>query len=378
MKLRHALRDLLGALALSGALAMSAQAQPLPTGALQAALAAAVASPDTRFQAAVLAVHRPGEPIWSGAAGTAELASGTPLTPDARFRAGSIAKPFVATVTLQLVEEGALALDAPITTLLPPEVTDRFPQASRVSVRMLLQHTGGIPEWIDGTVIDRIGRDPGRIWNVDEFLDLAAAKTPPFEPGHGWAYANTDYNLLGLIIERATGTSWREQVRQRIVEPLGLASTSLPEPGATAIVAPVMHGYGMVDGQLVDLTASDPSMAGAAGGSALVTTTTDLITFLDALRTAELFQDASTLTAMTTFVDARNPGGQTGYGLGLERYVFPGGFEAIGHSGSSPGYFAFVGYLPDLDVTIALAVDAMLDPTPVLVAAITALTPQDR
>ena len=350
-------------------------AQPVPAEELQAALEDVVASPDTVFQGAVLAVKIRDQPLWAGAAGVADLDTRAPLTPDARFRVGSIAKPFLATIVLQLVEEGAFSLDDPMTAVLPASITDRFDAADRTTVRMLLNHTSGIPEWIDDQVHAFIAANPTKVWDTTEFLDLAAAKPRPFEPGAGWAYSNTDYNLLGLVVERATGHPWREEVTSRIVEPLHLTHTSLPEPGTLTIDEPYMHGYGVVDGVVVDQSRVDPSMAGAAGGSALISNTTDLTTFMTALLSGQLFREAATLSAMTTFVDVAGENGQTGYGLGLERYVLPGGVEAIGHSGGTAGYLSFIGRLPAHDVTLAVSVDAQVDPTPVIMAALRQLIP---
>lgn len=363
------------ALLLVGPLAGVASAQALPAAELQTALEEVVASPDTVFQGAVLAVKVAGQPLWVGAAGVADLATGEPLAPEARFRVGSIAKPFVAAVVLQLVEEGTLALDDPMTAVLPGSVTGRFDAAGRTTVRMLMNHTSGIPEWIDAEVHASIAADPTKVWDVSEFLDLAAAKPRPFEPGAGWAYSNTDYNLLGLIVEQATGRTWRDEVATRVLEPLSLGHTTLPLPGDVTMPEPYMHGYGLVDGAIVDLSRVDPSMAGAAGGSALITNTADLTTFIDALLAGALFRDGGTLDAMTTFVDVIGENGQTGYGLGLERYVLPGGILAIGHSGGTAGYLSFVGVFPHLQVTMALSVDAQVDPTPVILAALRVLTP---
>lgn len=357
------------------AAAQRAGAPSLPGEAVQAALDDVVASPDTLFQGAVLALKVPGQPLWTGAAGVADLESGAPLTPDARFRVGSIAKPFVATVVLQLVEEGAFSLDDPMTEVLPASVTDRFDASDRTTVHMLLNHTSGIPEWLDDQTHAFIGANPEKVWDVNEFLDLAAANPPPFAPGTGWAYSNTDYNLLGMVIEHATGHSWRDEVTARILVPLNLSDTSLPEPGNASIDGAYMHGYGMVNGAIVDFSHVDPSMAGAAGGGALVTTTADLARFMEALLSGSLFRNAATLDAMTTYVDAVYEGGQTGYGLGLQRYAFPGGVQAFGHAGGTAGYFSFVGYLPDLDLILALSVDVQTDPTPILAAVLGVLAP---
>jgi D-alanyl-D-alanine carboxypeptidase len=350
-------------------------AQSVPAQELQTALDTVVASTDTVFQGAVLAVGYAGQPLWTGAAGVADLETRTPLTPDAHFRVGSIAKPFVATVVLQLVEEGAFSLDDPMTAVLPATVSGRFDAADRTTVRMLLNHTSGIPEWIDDQVHASIAANPTKIWDVTEFLDLAAAKPRPFEPGTGWAYSNTDYNLLGLVIEQATGHPWRDEVTARILEPLHLTRTSLPQPGDIAMPEPYMHGYGVVDGDIVDQSHVDPSMAGAAGGSALITNTSDLTAFLDALLAGALFRDPATLDAMTTFVSTSGDQGQTGYGLGLERYILPGGIEVIGHSGGTAGYLSFVGTFPGLGLIMALSVDAQVDPTPVIMAALQQLVP---
>jgi D-alanyl-D-alanine carboxypeptidase len=360
---------------LASATAPVARAQPLPGADLQAALESVVDSPDTMFQGAVLAVRQPDGSTWAGAAGVADLESLAPLSPDARFRAGSIAKTFVATVVLQLVEEGAFGLDDPLSALLPASVVDAFEGSEDVTLRMLLNHTSGIPEWDDEEVDAFIAANPGKVWEASEFLDLAAAKPRLFAPGAGWAYSNTNYNLLGLIIERATGRSWREEVTARVLEPLALAHTYLPDPGDVSINGDYMHGYGVMDGNVVDLSHVDPSMAGAAGGGALVTTASDLTIFLDALLSGSLFRDPATLDAMTEFVDVVGESGQIGYGLGLERRLLPDGTEGIGNAGGTAGYLAFVGYFPDLDLTLAVAVDATVDPTPVIAAALGVLTP---
>jgi D-alanyl-D-alanine carboxypeptidase len=348
--------------------------RPPAAEALQAALEAVVESPATPFRGAVLAVGRPGEPTWTGAAGVADLESLEALTPDARFRAGSIAKPFAATVALQLVEEGAFGLEDPVRGLLDAEVADRLGLDERITLRMLLNHTSGIPDWIDEEVIGTIAADIRRVWDVHEFLDLAAAKPRTFQPGTAWSYSNTNYNLIELIIEHATGRDWRAEVTSRVLGPLGMVDTVLPDPGDVGIAGAFMHGYGLVDGALIDLSHVDPSMAGAAGGGALVTTAADLTTFLDALLTGGLFRDPATLAAMTEFVDAPYAGGQVGYGLGLQQFILPDGSEAIGHGGSTAGYFAFVLRFTDLDLTMGLAVDADVDPSPIIFTALRVLT----
>ena len=339
-------------------------------GRLQAVLEAAVEKPETSFPGAILYVSSPDLGTWIGTSGLGEVDTKTPMRPDDKFRAGSIAKTFVSVVTLQLVEEGRFSLDDPLPAVLPESITSKFPNSDEITVRMLLDHSSGIPEWLSPAVIGEIAANPTKVWDVSEFLDLAAEQPPLFAPGAGYHYSNTDYNLLGLIIERATGRSWRDEVTDRVIRPLHLQNTLLPEPGDVSIPGNHAHGYAAVSGAVVDITAVDPSMAGAAGGDALVTTVSDLARFLDAVLSGELFRKAGTLDNMLAFIDAPDQGGQVGYGLGMQKYGFPDGTELIGHLGMTAGYTAFVGRLPAQGVTIAAAMNWQEDPTPVLLPAI--------
>lgn len=346
-------------------------------GQLQTALDAAVGSPETNFPGAVLYVSSPELGTWTGAAGLGSIETATVMRPDDKFRAGSIMKTFISVVTLQLVEEGQFSLNNPLPALLSERVTAKFPNNEKITVRMLLNHTSGIAEWLTEAAYAEIAANPAKVWEVDEYLDFAAAQEPYFAPGEGWTYSNTDYNLLGLIIEHATGRSWRKEVRERIIEPLHLDNTLLPEPGDLSIPGNHARGYHEINGKLVDFTGVDPSMAGAAGGSALVTTTADLARFLDAVLAGELFQNAGTLDEMLAFVPAPSQGGQVGYGLGMQKLVLPGEIEVLGHGGGTAGFRSFVGYLPAQDITIVVAMTNMeSDPSQVLFPALQILIPE--
>jgi D-alanyl-D-alanine carboxypeptidase len=325
---------------------------------LQHILDSAVDSPESVFPGTALYVSHPELGAWSGAAGQGNIDPATPMRAEDTFRAGSIMKPFVAAAILQLAEEGAFALDDPLPAVLPRDVVARIADADRITVRMLLNHTSGIPEYNDDEFEHVIvTADPHRVWQDEEFLDRAAARPPAFAPGERWGYSNTNYNLLGLVIEEATGESWRAVVRERVIDRLDLEHTSLPEPGDLSIGSDAAHGYVPVNGELHDFTDIDPSVAGAAGGHALVTTTEDLARFLDALLAGQLFEHPETLDEMLTFVEAKEEGSPVGgYGLGIERYRFPDGVEVIGHAGSTGGYFAFVGQVPAKDLDIAMVI----------------------
>ena len=159
-----------------------------------------------------------------------------------------------------------------------------------------------------------------------------------------------------------------------MIAPLGLAATALPAPGDRSLGGPHAHGYQEVNGELRDVTATDPSMAGAAGGNALVTSASDLVRFLDAVLAGRLFRRPETLRAMLDFQPAAGEPGQVGYGLGLLQRALPGGVETIDHLGGAVGYWAYVGRLPRQQATAAVAFNAKPDdPSPLLLPVLEAL-----
>jgi D-alanyl-D-alanine carboxypeptidase len=298
------------------------------------------------------------------------------MRPRDAFRAGSIVKPFVAVVVLQLAERGRLSLDAGLPEVLPASITGRFANAADITVRMLLGHRAGIPDWDSPALDEQVARDQAKVWKAAELLDLAAAKPPLFAPGTSFSYSNTDYTLLSLIIERITGRSWRHEVTRRVISPLRLTHTQLPAPGHRSLKVPHAHGYVELDGQSVDVKL-DPSFAGAAGGYALVTTVQDLARFLDVLFAGRLFRHRATVKQMLTIAPAQGEGGLVGYGLGIERRALPGGAELIGHLGGAV-YRSYVGRLHPTNVTLSFAMNVEDDPTPLLLPTVKALAATRR
>jgi D-alanyl-D-alanine carboxypeptidase len=325
---------------------------------LQQVLDRGVTRPGVMLPGAIAHYHSPVYRPWSGAAGLGDVPARTAMGPGDRFRAGSVLKTFIATVTLQHVEEGRLSLDEKLPALLPESVTARITAADQISLRMLLGHTSGIPEWVTDEVHARVIADPGHVYSPEEAIEIASQQPPWFAPGTSWRYSNTNYTLLGLVLDRAGGKSWRAQVRERVFDRLGLAGTRLPEPGDRTMGGSYAHGYQDVDGAAVDLTAIDPSMAGASGGSALVTTAQDLGRFLEALLTGRLFAKPATLAAMTEMIEAPHESGfPHRYGLGLEEFTFPDGTRVIGHAGSTGGYATMMFRIPAHDTTLVTAVN---------------------
>src|SRR3954470_24099497 len=255
---------------------------------LRRVLRDALRDPGIHAPGAILHVQSPRIGRFTAAAGLGRVTPAEPMRPRDRFRAGSIVKPFVSVAVLQLAERGRLSLDARLPEVLPANVTERIANAPDITVRMLLGHRAGIPDWDSPAVDEQVARDPAKVWKVTELLDLAAGQPPVFAPGTSFAYSNTDYTLLGLIIERITGRSWRHEVTRWVIRPLSLTRTELPAPGHRSIKGAHAHGYREIDGHAVDVNI-DPSFAGAAGAAALVTTVEDLSRFLDALFAGRLF-----------------------------------------------------------------------------------------
>jgi D-alanyl-D-alanine carboxypeptidase len=344
---------------------------------LQKVLGTALGDPSVHAPGAILHVRSPNLGRWTGVAGLGRVAPNVPMRAGDRFRAGSIIKPFVSVVVLQLVERGRLSLDARLPEVLPADVVGRFPTAPDITVRMLLSHRSGIPEWDLPEQDEYAARHPAHVWTIAEILDLAAAKPPVFAPGTAYSYCNTEYNLLGLVIDRITGRSWRHEITRRVVRPLRLTHTALPAPGDLSIKGAHAHGYFELDGRIVDVTRLDPSIAGAAGGSALVTAVQDLARFWDALLKGRPFRHRATLKEMLTF--GPTPGDVTsGYGLGVEQYTIPGGIELIGHLGGAGTYRAFVGRQRPQGVTIAFAMNFQDDPSPLIFPVVKTLAATHR
>ncbi|MFJ8431148.1 serine hydrolase domain-containing protein [Kitasatospora sp. NPDC094019] len=269
-----------------------------------------------------------GRTVWKGTAGVGDFSTGAEPSADGRFRIASVTKTFVATVVLQLVGEGRFGLDDSVESLLPGAV----PGGGSVTVRQLLNHTSGLFDYTEDPSVGldhetwlREGR--WRSWTPRQLLAVANSHPPYSAPGTAWHYANTNYLLAGMIVERVTGHDWRREVERRIVDRLGLTGTSMPVH-STGIRGPHAHTYLDLPGGPVDVTEMEPSEMDAAGVG--ISTTADLAAFLRALLTGRLLP-APLLTEMLT-VAPESGGAQ--YGLGIARLTTPCG-EIWGNNGST-------------------------------------------
>ncbi|MGP3964072.1 serine hydrolase domain-containing protein [Nonomuraea sp. 3N208] len=277
---------------------------------------------------AAVAEIRNGDKIWRGSSGLAEVNGDQPPPASANFRAGSITKSFTATVVLQLVGEGRLSLSDSVDHWLPGLVGD----GSTITVKQLLQHTSGLPEYTTDMVDDAgVPKERYRTWSPRELAEKAGRLPREFPSGTRFQYSNTNYIVLGMLIEKVTGRPYGTEIEQRILQPLGLTRTWLP--GASPEVkGPHAHGYVAVkkNGELtrVDVTRFNPTIAGAAGE--IISTTGDLNRFYRALLGGKLLRPAQ-------LKEMKDPGPSGDYGLGLEMTHLPCG-TAYGHTGATPGY----------------------------------------
>lgn len=271
-------------------------------------------------------------------AGTGDTATRVPADPRAQFRIGSNTKAFVATVLLQLEAEGKLSLDDSVAKWLPGAVDANGYDGARITLRELLNHTSGLPDFDHSATFYASyasNSEPYRAWEPQTLVDLALAlQSPSSEPGQKWAYSNTNFVLAGMVIKAVTGNDPAVEVTQRIIEPLGLQDTTFPTSDPT-LHGNYLHGYeyqwlGLV---LTDVTVSNVQGMGAAG--AMVSTLDDLATFTRALLDGQLLPPVQEAELKTTV-----PTGTAGarYGLGISQYQLPCGQWVWTHNGAVLGY----------------------------------------
>ncbi|MET8702044.1 serine hydrolase domain-containing protein [Kitasatospora sp. NPDC004723] len=275
-------------------------------------------------------------------AGVGNAATKAKVPVDGQIRAGSNTKAFTAVVVLQLVAEGKVDLDATVDTYLPGLVRGDGFDGRTITVRQLLQHTSGLPDYLDKEVILNA---PRRYYEPRELLDAALAQKARFAPGAQWEYSNTNYLLAGLIIQKVTGRPFGEEVTTRVIDRIGLRHTYVPVPGDMTIHEAHPQGYQRAaDGSLRDYTELDPSWGWAAG--AVVSTNTDITRFYGALLEGRLLP-AAQLAQMRTTVPAEAAGTAVRYGLGLVSRPLSCGGTAWGHGGTIPGYYTAGGTTDD-------------------------------
>ncbi|MFC8125375.1 serine hydrolase domain-containing protein [Streptomyces sp. NPDC057302] len=280
---------------------------------------------------------------WNSAAGIGDLARQSPRGAHDRYRIGSTTKTFVSTVVLQLVAEGELSLDDTVGRWLPGVVEGHGHDGDRITVRQLLNHTSGIfnvtadEGFQDKVFSEKFLAHRFDTWTAEQEVAIAMRHEPDFDPGEGWNYSNTNYLLAGMIIEKVTGETYADEIRRRIIKPLGLHATKVPETDSS-MPKPSSRAYTKLsdapDAKNHDVTELNPSVAGASGG--MISDAADLNRFYTALLRGKLLPKKQ-LAAMKTTVSEGEDSPDERYGLGLASRKTSCGTVVWGHGGDIHG-----------------------------------------
>ncbi|MFF8293826.1 serine hydrolase domain-containing protein [Streptomyces sp. NPDC016309] len=312
-----------------------------------------------RLESALEEVHRAGIPgvfaevrdsgrTWRGAAGVADVRTGRPVTPGMRQRVGSVTKTFVAAAVMQQVERGRIRLDGPIGDYLPELVPGE--RGRRITVRMLINHTSGIPDHIPyafpslqgfPTSPDASAKsvDANRFqeFSPAELIELGLSAPPAGEPGGSpGVYSNTNYELLGQLLERVTGTPAREYITRNVIERAGLRHTGFPDGPRIEGPHPRMYEglYGLID---PPRDYSVYNMSWVMMGAGLVSTMEDLNRFYAGLLGGRIVGRAALAEMQRTVPVIALDGTRVEYGLGLHKVTVPGCGTFWGHDGTAWG-----------------------------------------
>lgn len=312
------------------------------------------------FPGASAAVSLPDGTVIPLTVGEADTVKHIPMDPSHRMLQGSVGKTYFAALAMRLIGEGRLDLEAKVSTYLGhlPWYA-RIPNAAGITVRHLMTHTSGVMryEFKDAFTTD-LTAQPDKHWQPEELLAYVLDEDASFVQGEGWEYSDTNFILLGMIMEEITGRACYDLIQEQFLDPLGLKNTV---PSSSRTIPGLIQGYAgpanafggtdeviLPDGRFV----INPQFEWAGGGFA--STPEDLARWARALYTGGAF-DGALLPLMLEGVPARlGPGSR--YGLGVILTDTPAG-PSQGHSGFFPGYLTEMAYFPDLDVAVALQVN---------------------
>jgi D-alanyl-D-alanine carboxypeptidase len=291
---------------------------------------------------------------WVRALGVANRASGKPMTPEVYHRIGSVTKTFTATLLLQAAGDGLLSLDDTI-----DQYIKGVPNGDEITLRQLATMTSGVANYSDTPIFPGDpGADPYRVWKPEELAKIGIEDSPIFDPGTEFNYSNTNYVLLGLVLEQVTGESIGELTRERIIEPLDLKDTSFPTLADTSLPEPHAQGYtlqGQSSGEK-PRNATDWSASSSWTAGMMISTVDDLLVYGRAMGTgkgllspAQQDERIDSLASDVPPFDRPPLKGDFGYGLGLMK-----DHGWIGHSGVIVGYNTALYYNRELDAVVVV------------------------
>ncbi|HTG02961.1 MAG TPA: serine hydrolase domain-containing protein [Bradyrhizobium sp.] len=292
----------------------------------------------------IVGIWIPGRGSLVRAFGTSDLASNAPMQIDDHVRIASITKTFTGVATLQLVDDGRLSLDDVLSNYL-----EGVDSGNRITIRHLLSMTSGIYDFTsDDEFLKDFTDNPLMSFAPQDVLDILKRHKPDFGPSEKVSYCDTNYILLGMIVEKVTSEPVQTTITEKILKPLGLGHTSFPI--APAIPEPFAHGYYAGEdgkGEFKDYTATNPAVGWTAG--AMISTLEDLRAWAKALATGALLTPATHAEQMKFGTITTKPL-YVGYGLGIGNF---GGL--LGHNGAIFGYTTAMFYWPDADAIVVLA-----------------------
>lgn len=292
--------------------------------------------------------------------GLASVEDEQPMRPGDRLCSGSVGKTYVAAAALHLVAQGKLALTDTVASHLGEEPWfSRLPNAAQLTVRDLLRHTTGIPRYVFHPELwRRLRAEPDKVWKPEELLAFVFDAKPLFAPGEGWAYADTNYIVLGMILERVAGVPIHDYIGEHLLAPHGLRDTVPSDrrriPGLIQGYVGVCKAFGLPDRVLEDgVFVINPQFEWCGGGYA--NTPLDLARWARILYSGHAF-DGDYLGAMLDTVPASMFGKGGSYGLGVIRRETEAG-PSLGHDGVFPGYLSAMTWFPERRVAAALQVN---------------------
>ena len=313
-----------------------------------------------KFPGATLGVVLANGESFGLAVGYSDRDLKTPMKPDDRMLAGSVGKTFAAATALQLVKEGKIGLDDKIEKYFGKEPWfDRLPNSRDITVRQLMNHTSGLVRYeFKETFTKDLTANPMKVWTPEERLAYLFGEKAKFEAGKGWDYSDTNYIVLGMIIEKVTGKKFFDEANQRVLKPLRLKDT-IPQEGP--VMKRVVQGYAGPNNPFGGKDAMiengkfvvNPQLEWTGGGYA--STSEDLARWAKMMYEGQAF-DASMLPQMLDGVAAPMLGGETKYGLGVIIRKTQAG-TSYGHSGFFPGYMTDMMYFPEQKIAVAAQVN---------------------
>jgi CubicO group peptidase (beta-lactamase class C family) len=327
---------------LAAAIAVATPAQAIPADFKAKADAFLASAYPADGPGASIVVSDHGKIVYAATRGLADIEKKTPITPETVFRIGSITKQFSAAVLLQLVAEGRVALDDPLSKFFPD-----YPGAAGITVRHLLTHTSGIASYTALPGFMASEANTNRAYTTEQLMALVRDVPAEAKPGAEHSYNNSGYILVGALIEKITGKPWHVAVEERIAAPLGLSTIRYGVGEAT--VPRMATGYSEDDGKIAPSRKIHMSVPGAAG--ALLGTPSDLARWANALHHGKVVP--ASLYAQMISATKMPDGSFVPYGFGMQVKSLRGS-PAIGHGGGIFGFSTNSVYLPEQDLFVAV------------------------